>query len=81
MGDTACKLKIILDGGNAARLYQSLADAATQVDAELFTDEDSYPLIKKLIAAEKAATECQDLLLNIVGYTGPRPQFFSKGSE
>jgi hypothetical protein len=78
MGELQCKLKVILDSGNAARLYESLRETAQVADNELFTDENSYPLIKKLIEAEKAATECQDLLLDIVGYDGPRPQFFPK---
>jgi hypothetical protein len=76
MGDTACKLKVILDGGNAYRLLESMCETASAADSSLFTDENSYPLIEKLIKLEKQATECQDMLLDIIGYNGPRPPFF-----
>jgi hypothetical protein len=78
MGGQQCKLKIILDGGNAYQLIESLCETVTAADSSLFTDENSYPLIEKLIKIEKQAVECQDMLLDIVGYDGPRPVLFKK---
>ncbi len=78
MGEAACKLKIILDGGNGYRMLEGLCDAVDKTNAEMFTDENSYLLIEKLIKIEKLATECQDHYLDIIGYDGPRPQFFKE---
>lgn len=73
MGDTACKLKIILDGGSAAGYAQALTDAAKVASDEVFTDEVAYPIIKHLITAENALEKAHNLLLDAVGYSGPRP--------
>lgn len=73
MGDSACKLKIILDGGSAAGYAQALTEAASAAPNELFTDEVAYPIIKHLINAEHALEKAHNLLLDAVGYDGPRP--------
>lgn len=76
MGALACKTKIILDGGNAAGLAESICEATQNLDGAQvlkLTDEVAYPIIKRIIAAEKSLSEAQDLLLDAVEYGGPRP--------
>ena len=76
MGALACKTKIIIDGGNAAGLAQSICEATKYLNAEQvakLTDPVVYPIIKELITAEKALTKAQDMLLDAVEYKGPRP--------
>lgn len=76
MGEQSCKLKIILDSGSAAGYAQSIATAAsamTEKDAKALTDKVAYPIIEKMIEAEHALEEAHNLLLDAVGYDGPRP--------
>lgn len=76
MGASACKLKIILDGGSAAGYAQALTNAAlgmTEKETSLLTDEAAYPIIKRLITAEKALEEAHNLFLDAIKYDGPRP--------
>lgn len=77
MGEAACKAKIILDGGNAAGLAESICEATQNLSDEqigLLTDEVAYPIIQQLIVAEEALSKAQNLLLDVVGYDGPRPK-------
>lgn len=79
MGDVQCRTKIILDGDNVAGLIEGLCAATENLTAEqvaMLTDDNAYPIIEKLIKMEKLATECQDALLDTIGYDGPRPKFF-----
>lgn len=79
MGQLACKTKIVIDGDNGANLLLALCErveAMTPDEVAMLTDEKAYPLIKKLIKIEKLATECQDDFLTIIGYDGPRPEWF-----
>lgn len=81
MGDLACRTKIIIDGGNAVGLAESICEATqnlTDKQTALLTDEAAYPIIKKLIKAEQALTEAQNMLLDLIGYDGPRPDQYSK---
>lgn len=76
MGASACKLKIILDGGSAAGYAQALCNAAqnlTDKEISMLTDEVAYPIIKQLITAEQALEKAHNLFLDAVGYGGPRP--------
>lgn len=76
MGALPCRTKIILDGGRAAGLAESVRDAAqslTEEQAALLTDSVAYPIIKQVIAAEEALESAHNLLLDAIGYTGPRP--------
>lgn len=76
MGEAACKLKIILDGGSAAGYAQALVETAkvmSDEDAARLTDPVAYPIIKLLIQAEHALEKAHNLLLDAVGYDGPRP--------
>ena len=76
MGELACKTKIIIDGGNAVGLAESICEATQNLSDDQtakLTDAVAYPIIKKIIKAEEALTEAQNLLLDAVGYDGPRP--------
>lgn len=76
MGEQACKLKIILDGGSAAGYAQALVDTAKALDSKetaVLTDDVAYPIIEQLIFAEDALQMAHNLLLDAIGYTGPRP--------
>lgn len=76
MGEQACKLKIILDSGSASGYGLAIRDAAmsmTEKDARTLTDEVAYPIIERIITAESALEEAHNLLLDAVGYDGPRP--------
>lgn len=79
MGELACKTKIIIDGDNVGGLLEGLCEATANLsDSQIamLTDEKAYLIIEKLIKMEKLATECQDMLLDAVGYDGPRPRWF-----
>lgn len=76
MGEQACKLKIILDGSSAAGLAEALCEATQNLTDEQvtkLTDAVAYPIINHLITAEKSLTKAQNMLLDAVGYDGPRP--------
>lgn len=77
MGGTACKAKIILDGGNVVGLAESICEATqnlTDEQVQKLTDDVAYPIIEQLIKAEAALTKAQNMLLDAVGYDGPRPK-------
>ncbi len=81
MGSTACKAKIILDGGSAAGYAQALCSAASglsEKEAAKLTDEAAYPIIERLITAENALEDAHNLLLDVMGYDGPRPRTISE---
>ena len=76
MGELACKTKIIIDGGNAVGLAESICEATQNLSDEQvsrLTDDVAYPIIKELIKAENALIRAQNLLLDAVRYDGPRP--------
>lgn len=76
MGEAACKAKIILDGGSAAGYAQALTNAAMSLSEKQtakLTDEVAYPIIELLITAENALEDAHNMLLDAVGYDGPRP--------
>lgn len=76
MGEQACKLKIILDGGSAGGYATAIKDAAmslTEKEAKALTDEVAYPIIERMIIAEHALEEAHNMFLDAVRYDGPRP--------
>jgi len=76
MGGETCKLKIILDSGGAAGYAGAVRDATLSMsteDAAKLTDDIAYPIIKELIKAEHALEKAHNMLLDAVGYDGPRP--------
>lgn len=76
MGDLACRTKIIIDGGNAVGLAESICEATQNLSDDQIaklTDAVAYPIINHLINAEKSLAKAQNLLLDAVGYDGPRP--------
>ena len=76
MGDQVCKLKIILDSGSAAGYAQAISNMVmnfSDKDAAKLTNEVAYPIIERLVYAESALEQVHNLLLDAVGYTGPRP--------
>lgn len=76
MGALACKTKIILDSGSAAGYAQAVATTASSMsdeDAAKLTDDVAYPIIEQLIKAERSLEKAHNLLLDAVGYDGPRP--------
>lgn len=81
MGALACRTKIILDGGNAAGLAESICEATQNLSdeqVEKLTDAKAYPIIKQIILAEKSLAAAQNMLLDAVEYDGPRPDQYSK---
>lgn len=76
MGAEACKLKIILDSSSAAGYAQAITETAKALSDKATSnliDSVAYPIITKMIEAEHALEEVHNLLLNAVGYDGPRP--------
>jgi len=76
MGGQSCKLKVILDGSNAGGLAEAICETTQNLSdeqAELLTDDVAYPIIKEIIKAEHSLKKAQDMLLDVVGYDGPRP--------
>ncbi len=76
MGNLACRTKIIIDGASAVGLAESICEATQNLSDDQvakLTDLVAYPIIKELITAERALTKAQNLLLDTVGYDGPRP--------
>jgi hypothetical protein len=78
MGELACKQKIIMDGGNAARLFESLCETIqtlTDEQTARLTDDVAYPIINLINQSEDAAIKAQRLFLkNVVQYDGPLPK-------
>ena len=75
MGETACKAKIIIDGQNLIGLTSAVCESTDSLSADVFTDENAYPIIERLNKAEAHVIEAQKLLLKVVGYDGPLPAF------
>ena len=76
MGAEACKAKVILDGGSAAGYAQALSNTAMSLSDKQtakLTDAVAYPIIERLITAEAALEEAHGMLLDAIGYDGPRP--------
>lgn len=76
MGAQACKAKIILDSGNAAGYAQALCNTAMSLSdkqTDKLTDEVAYPIIERLITAENALEDAHNMVLDAMGYDGPRP--------
>lgn len=76
MGGLACKAKVILDSGNAAGYAQSLCNTTMSLSdkqTDKLTDEVAYPIIERLITAETALEDAHNMLLDAIGYDGPRP--------
>lgn len=76
MGALACKTKIILDSGSTAGYAQAICSATQSLsdkEASKLTDDVAYPIIERLITAERALDEAHNMLLDAVGYDGPRP--------
>lgn len=74
MGGLACATKIVLDSGRAAGLAMALTDVATtSKEVDQLPDDVAYPIIEQIIYAEEALEMAHNLLLDAVGYTGPRP--------
>lgn len=69
--DLACKTKIIINGGNVARLLDVLCyeiEHARDADQEISTGEE---MIKILNRMEDDACKVQKLFLQGIGYDGP----------
>lgn len=84
MGGSTCKAKIVLDGGNGARLVESVCETVQSLSdeqIELLTDEAAYPIIKKLNKIEDLAIEAQKMLIKIIDYDGPLPGFLKGEGE
>lgn len=76
MGQEACYLKILLDSRSAAGQADAISVATEALGikgATIFTDEVAYPIIEELITAEHALDKAHGLLLDAIGYDGPRP--------
>lgn len=76
MGEQACKLKIILNGGSAAGYAQAIVNTAMAMsdeDAAKLTGAAAYPIIREMIKAESALERAHNLFLDTIGYDGPRP--------
>jgi hypothetical protein len=77
MGETACKLKIILDGTNVSGLANSLCTAVRYLTAEevaRLDDKVGYDIIKKINEAENLLVDAQKLLVDdVLDYHGPLP--------
>lgn len=84
MGEQACKLKIILDSGNAAGYAQAIRDTVrtfSEEETATLTDKVAYPIIERLVYAESALEQVHNLLLDAIGYTGPRPGGYKTGGS
>nr|AUN37461.1 hypothetical protein [uncultured bacterium] len=76
MGALACKTKIIIDGNNVGGYAEALCEATSALSndqVDKLTDDVAYPIIKEVIKAEKAMQKAHNMLLDAVGYDGPRP--------
>lgn len=76
MGALACKTKIILDGRSVAGYAEAICDAVQDLSADqidFIEDKEGYAIINQLITAERALQKAHNLLLDAMGYNGPRP--------
>lgn len=69
--DLACKTKIIIDGGNAARLLDVACNAIEYMSADEAALLPGDEIIKILNRMEDDAVKVQKLILKGVGYNGP----------
>lgn len=78
MGALACKTKIIIDVDNLAGFAEGLCEATKELSDEQvvkLTDQVGYSIIRSLNEAEKLVLGAQKILLDTVGYDGPRPDY------
>jgi hypothetical protein len=69
--DLACQTKIIINGGNAARLLDVACTAIEYMNAEQINKMNGKKIIEILNRMEDDAIEVQRLILTGTGYTGP----------
>lgn len=67
----ACQTKIIINGGNTARILESTCEGLQHFFNNGGKLHHSPALIKALNDIESQAIEVQKLALKAVGYTGP----------
>jgi hypothetical protein len=67
----ACQTKIIINGGNVARILESTCEGLQHFFSNGGSLQHSLALIKALNDIESQAIEVQKLALKATGYTGP----------
>lgn len=73
MGGTACKAKVILNGGAVESGAHNLCYLVDETDYDALTDEQWTSVIKHLNAAEESVNKAQRAFLDALGYAGPLP--------
>lgn len=73
MCDSSCRAKIVLNGGNAARLIEQSCETLQFFfnDGGTFAHDEGEKLILRLNKLEDDAVDLQKAVLKSIGYSGP----------
>jgi hypothetical protein len=73
MGGTACKAKVILNGGAVQDGANRLCYAVEETEYSALTDKQWTTIIEHLNVAEDSVNKAQRAYLEALGFTGPWP--------
>jgi hypothetical protein len=73
MGEQACKLKIILNGGTVYNEAEELCNQVEQLAPEKFSYNEGYTIVRLLNTAENAVLAAKRVFLEMNGFSGPWP--------
>lgn len=74
MGGTACKAKVILNGGAVGTLAGGLCYLVEETEYNALTDQQWTSVIKHLNDAEDSVVKARRAFLEALGFTGPWPK-------
>jgi hypothetical protein len=74
MGGTACKAKIILNGGMIQSAVHELCYQVQEVSYEQLPEKEGLEIVDLLNRAENLVFKAQKVFLESQGFTGPWPK-------
>lgn len=74
MGGTACKAKIILNGGAIQDAANRLCYQVEEIPGETFPYKEGIEIVKHLNDAEESVMKAQRVFLESLGFNGPWPK-------
>lgn len=74
MGGSACKAKVILNGGAVQDIANRLCYVVDETEYDALTDEQWIKIIEHLNAAEDSMNKATRTFLESMGFAGPWPK-------
>lgn len=74
MGGTACKAKVILNGGMIEAATQKLCYLVEEIPYEDFPEKEGLEVVDLLNRAENLVFKAQRVILESQGFAGPWPK-------